>query len=327
MSPDFRPFVEALEARLPQHALAEPGAHARWRGGTAPDPYGCADAANILHTLGALPRDPALRAGFVRQLRALQDPETGRFVEGSHHPTHTTAHCLGALQLFDARPLHALASLAELEAADALESFLEGLDWRDDPWLASHQGAGAYAARVLAGEATASFEDRYFAWLARTCDPATGLWRVGCVTPPFRWGETRFPHLAGTFHYLFNHEHARRPHPYPGPLVDTCLEMEASAEWPFSRMLGFAEIDWVYCTTRALQQSGHRAADCRAALLRFAAAQAAFLAELDWERDDARDLHALFGALCSVAELQRVLPAEVEVGRPLYLVLDRRPFV
>ena len=94
-------------------------------------------------------------------LQRFQDPETGLFREDSHDPIHTTAHCLAALELFDAGPRHPLRALAPLAAPGALEDFLDGLDWRGDPWRESHRGAGVYAARWLAGECDANFEDRY----------------------------------------------------------------------------------------------------------------------------------------------------------------------
>ena len=46
------------------------------------------------------------------------------------------------------------------------------------------------------------------------------------------------------------------------------------------------------------------------------------------ETDDGLDdLHALFGTLCALAELQQALPGEIRTARPLRLVLDRRPFI
>jgi hypothetical protein len=330
---DLTPWLARVEMLVAAHRRG-PGLYARWRApgpgrdDVAPNPYGSADAANLLYTLGCLPRAAAERAAFVDALRSFQDPETGWFREATHHELHTTAHCIAALELFDAGPRHRLTALDELEAANALEAFLDGLAGRDDPWHASHQGAGAYAARVRAGEASDAFQQRYFAWLAREVDPETGLWRRGRVAPPYRWGESRFPHLAGTFHYLFNFEHAREPHPAPAALVDTCLEIAATDPYPLGRVVSFAEIDWVYCLSRAIAQSGHREPESRAALRTFAVRYARFLLALDLDRDDgAGDLHRLFGAVCALAELQRVLPGQLRSGRPLRLVLDRRPFI
>ena len=84
-----------------------------------------------------------------------------------------------------------------------MEAFLDALDWPGNPWLESHRGVGLYAALVLVGVVDAAWEERYFAWLAREVDPPTGLLRRGCVSPTPEDQPLLFPHLAGTFHYLF----------------------------------------------------------------------------------------------------------------------------
>jgi len=331
----LRPFVDGVHAILARHALGKPGAYRRFTlpgldetgapRDLAENAYGCADAANLLYTLGSFPREPALRAGFVATLRGLQDPATGLFRESTHHPIHTTAHCLAALELFDAGPAAPPHALLPLRAAGALEGFLESLDWKGAPWTAAHQGAGLYAALVLAGCAGTDFVERYFAWLAGEVDAATGLLRRGCVDPDPGGGV--FPHLAGSFHYLFNFEHARRPWPAAAALVDTCLAVRAGA-FPLARHVWFADLDWAYCLARGLRQSGHRFAEGRRALAAFAEEYASFLLAKDPETDpDLDDLHRLFGAVCALAELQQAAPGVLASERPLRLVLDRRPFV
>jgi hypothetical protein len=262
-------------------------------------------------------------------LQSFQDPESGLFREPTHHEIHTTAHCIGALELFEARPRHPLRALWSLTGPDEMERFLDQLDWRSDPWHASHQGAGLYAALVGSAQVTADWEDRFFDWLWAETDPSTGLLRRDRVAPVRIGGlTTRFPHLAGTFHYLFCLEHARRPLRHPERLVDTCLELYETRDFPLGISVGFAEIDWVYCLTRGLRQSGHRFPECRAALERFARPYLDYLLSRDLESDPGvDDLHRLFGALCALAELQRALPGLVRTDPPLRLVLDRRPFV
>ena len=209
-----------------------------------------------------------------------------------------------------------------------MESFLDALDWPGNPWLESHRGAGLYAALVLVGDVDAAWEERYFGWLAREVDPATGLLRRGCVPHTPEEEPLLLPYLAGTFHYLFNFEHARRALPYPEALVETCLRISEGELFPFSRFVGFAEIDWVYCLTRSLRRCDHRAGDARRALAAFAERHLAFLGSLDPETDDGLDdLHALFGTVCALAELQSVLGERLGSDRPLRLVLDRRPFI
>jgi hypothetical protein len=235
---DLRPWIEGVHRSVERHNLGEPGAYCRWlrqdeksARNLGLDPYGCADAANILYTLGCFPRDGGERLAWVAALQGLQDP-------------------------------------------------------------------------------------------------ATGLLRRGRVPDLGERGELAFPHLAGTFHYLFNVEHARRPWPHSARLIDTCLAIESRRLFPFCSFVGFAEIDWVYCLSRSSRHTPHRFDQGRAALRRLAHRYVAFLDGLDLEGDDGpNDLHALFGALCAVAELQQALPGLIRTERPLRLVLDRRPFI
>lgn len=329
---DARNFIDAVAEIVSRHRL-DSGAYARWLWQNdvgdrdlGVNEYGCADAANILYSIGTFPA-PERRQAWVDVLVPRQDPSTGLFREATHDPIHTTAHCLAALELFDARPLHALTALSGLRQPGAMEEFLDALDWRWNPWGESHKGAGVYAALLLAGEMSAETEDRYFGWLWDEADPETGLWRKGCVDSAPR--EFLFHHLAGSFHYLFNHEHARRPLRYPERMIDTCLRIHDERLFPpLGRSVGFAEIDWVYCLSRAVRQCGHRFAACRRALQGFAVDYVAHLTSLDPAADDGlNDLHQLFGSVCALAELQQAVPGLLRTRRPLRLVLDRRPFI
>jgi hypothetical protein len=136
-----------------------------------------------------------------------------------------------------------------------------------------------------------------------------------------------FPHLAGTFHYLFNCEHAGVAPPHPAALAATCERIYAARAYPLARFVGFAEVDWVYCLHRASRHAD-RVDAVRPALRDFAAVYLAFLDGLDPEAHPGLDdLHALFGAVSALAELQNALPGEIQSERPLRLVLDRRPFL
>ncbi|MFH1378421.1 MAG: hypothetical protein ABIH86_06690 [Planctomycetota bacterium] len=333
---DLRPFIDSVATIIESHSLGTPGGYRRWNS-AGPDgrrdislnAYGCADAANILYTIGRFPSEPDERTGWIKTLRALQDPATGLFNEATHHPIHTTAHCVAALELFDALPAHPLTQLAHLRDPDAMIAFLEALDWRNNPWNASHQGAGLYAALVMTGQTDADWRDRYFRWLWDETDPATGFQRQGCVAPVSAGGGlSLFPHLAGSFHYLFNIEHDRRPIRYPERMIDSALAMFEANAFPIGRSVGFAEIDWLYCINRAFRQSGWRFNDCRAAFRTFADRYLDFLFALQPETDEGlNDLHRLFGCICALAELQAALPGELLTARPLHLPLDRRPFI
>jgi hypothetical protein len=332
---DLRDLIRRIEASVEHHSLGETGSYRRWLDQDASgsldlglNPYGCADAANILYTIDRFPRDPDERRGWVARLQSLQDPDTGLYREETHDPLHTTAHCIGALELFDARPLHPLAAFAHLREPDAMVAFLNGLDWAGDPWNESHKGAGLYAALVMAGEVSLEWRDRYVAWLDAEQDPDCGLLRKGCVPPRPQDPNAWFGHLAGSFHYVFNLEYERQPLRYPAALVDTCLQIFQRGSFPLGSFVWFAEIDWIYCLTRSLRQSGHRFREAREALLDFAEVYVPFLCRLDLDSDEGGgDLHRLFGATCALAELQAGLPGVLRTERPLRLVLDRRPFI
>ena len=323
---DLQTLIERVQSTLANHRQTT-GVYRRWMDGKNSDginPYGCADAANLLYTIGHFPREPAERAQWIGVLQGLQNPETGLYQEATHHPFHVTAHCIAALELFDAWPLYPLKGMAHLDEPHALIEFLDSLNWRDNPWSASHQGAGVYAARALAGEESEGWQRTYFDWLWHEADPTTGMWRRTFISE--QAGGGIFGHLAGTFHYLFNHEYARMPLRYPSALTDFCLEFYQKKT--LGRAVGFAEVDWVYCLTRAVRQSGHRFEESRAALREFAATYLTFLNGIDTATHESwNDLHSLFGTMCCLAELQRALPGEFHCAKPLRLVLDRRPFI
>lgn len=332
MKKDINPLIQNILHMIETHKVRE-GAYARWIMDNGTDrkmgvnEYGCADAANILYTLGYFPKNVEERQAWVNELQQMQEPETGLFKEATHHPIHTTAHCTAALELFDALPRYPLTAFEPYKTKEGLYELLESLDWSESPWNMSHRGAGIYAALTNAEEATPEWNKWYFEWLWNEADPETGLWRKGYAPNGKR---PAYEHMAGSFHYLFNHEHAKMPLRYPEKMIDSCLAMyqEGKMTKNFGRGVNFLEIDWVYCITRALRQCDHRFAECVAAVEEFADGYLDYLLSLDPDTSpEMDDLHALFGAVCCVAELQRFLPGQVLTDRPLRLVLDRRPFI
>lgn len=329
---DLRPFVAELERLLEEHQL-DGGHHARFSERSdpvrsrTPDAYGVADAVNILYTLGSLPGDAGRRADLIAALQSFQDPGTGAFEDGSHVREHTTAHLAAAMELFDARPAHPLRFLDPLREPADVGPFLDGLDW-DQPWGSSHRGAGVAAALAVTVDLAPEWVDAYVGWLDEHVDPATGLWRSGKMLP-LADDPGLFANVGGSFHYHFVYLALRRAMPHPDRVIDTCLEiLRDGGAGIATRTVGFAEIDWVYCVHRALRQSGHRREDCEAALGEVGARVAALLTDPGyWRTPEFDDLHTVFGALCTVAELQLALPGRVLTPRPLRLVLDRRPFI
>lgn len=326
-------IVAKIERTVQAHRLSE-GAYSRylWQDEAGSrkmgvNEYGCADAANILYTIGRFEGDADKRACWIRTMQAMQDPETGLFHEHTHHPFHTTAHVTAALELFDARPLHPLTAMLPYRDTALLDDFLEHLDWEHKPWPQSHQGAGLFTALTITRSVDLEWQRHYFEWLDTRCDPQTG------ISYGAKHGQDSLPHhLYGWFHYMFNHEYARRPMPYPERMIDSCIELydhhfeELSP--CFARTCGFCEIDWVYCLNRATRQTPHRFWEAKDRLRAMSRIFVEYLeAEDETKSEPFNDLHMLFGAVCALAELQQALPGEIETSVPLKLVLDRRPFI
>lgn len=324
-------IIDMIEKSVEDHCLGS-GKYARWRwqnekGNRNLDSseYGCADAANILYTIGKFPRDLETRAAFVAELRSFQK-EDGCFSEPTHHFLHSTAHCIAALELFDAAPIYPLTyHMENFGTIEKLEAFLPTLGWIDNPWPQSHQGAGLFAAMMLACDMPLEWQDSYFKWLWDNNDPVTGIGYKdhGDVKPLQH-------HLNGWFHYMFNHVYAKRPFPNSEKLINSCIDMYKN--WNFSgdfaKAIGFAEIDWVFALNRASLNTGYRRQEALECIRDFAEKFLNFFETIDTEKHEQfNDLHALFGAACAIAELQLALPGEIKTTIPLKNVLDRRPFI
>ena len=266
--------------------------------------------------------------GTVRQILFKTDDD-GLFAEGTHHPLHSTAHCIAALELFDAAPEKPLTYHREHFAdPEKMTAFLDGLGWSTNPWSESHKGAGLFAAMMLTENMPESWQDAYFDWIAANADPVTGLGRAGAQNGQ----KNIFHHLAGWFHYMFNHVYAHRPFPYAERMTDSCIDIwdnRRFASDEFGRSAHFAEIDWVFLTNRSSMQTGYRRKEALSRIRDFAEGY------LDWMESDIEtayrerfdDLHMLFGSVCCLSELQLALPGEIRTARPMKNVLDRRPFI
>ena len=330
------PVIEKIIRVLRAHKLPSPGEYCRFLWDSPErnrklgnNEYGCADAVNICYSLGMPGAKPGEREETIRVLQAFQDPESGLFQERDHHPFHTTAHCIAALEILDAAPLHPVRALEQYESPEGIRTLLESLDWRGNPWEQSHRGAGVFAALLILHRGGLAWQDAYFDWLDRHNDPQRGLGLRDA------FGEQPLcHHLNGWFHYLFNYLAARRPFPHPEALIDTCLELyrrDALGEPPqviFARECSFREIDWIFAVHRASRQTPHRHTECRELLCDCAGRFVSYLASADEAADEGmNDLHRLFGAVCALAELQLALPGELCSTVPLRNVLDRRPFI
>ncbi len=324
-------LIDIIRKSVEQHKLAT-GQYSRWIFGENRDlsinEYGCADAANILYSIGDFPTDIDERAQWVKILQNMQDKETGMFNEKTHHPFHTTAHCSAALELFDAKPLYKCSALEKYTTKEGLYSlFEEEIDWKN-PWDASHMGAGILPALVNTNMATLEWKDWYFDWMWEHSDEKTGFISLGgCKENIPIYG-----YMAGHFHYLFNHETEHRPMRYPEKVIDSCLALMKLGQSPLNAgmrsFIGFIDIDVVYCLTRAMRQTPHRFYEAKAELEYYADNYLNMFYGIDYEHDKYfNDLHSLFGAVCCLCELQSALPGKIITSKPLKLVLDRRPFI
>lgn len=328
---NITPIIEKIAQVVEKHKLA-PGCYKRFLEDDFPNPYGCADAANILYTIGRFPREHYERAEFVRILREMQDKESGLFCEKPsdtskfvHDPIHTTAHCMAAIELFDETPLYSAKALEKYLDKEEMCAFFESLDWKKTPGTPAHKGAGLYVALNLGGSDCKEFNKNYFEWLWENADPNTGFWRRGCQDGQM----SIWDHMAATFHFLFNFEHAHLPLRYPDKIIDTCIYMyREEPRKNFGLSAKFVEVDWVYCLTRAMQQTPHRFDDAMACLEDFAEKYLVHWQTVDYETNrNINDMHELFGGVCALAELQRALRGKLYSEVPLKLVLDRRPFI
>lgn len=325
-------LIDEVKQIVQTHNLGSEGQYARWiwnsennNRNLGLNEYGCADAANILYTIGDFISEPQSRAMWIKTLQEFQDPQTGLYTEDTHHFFHTTAHCVAALELFDAKPLYKLTKMLEYTKKEKLYSLLDGLDWENFPWDESHQGAGIYAALSIAEDVDEQWKKWYFDWLWDNSDPDIGFWKKDCIKKA-----PLFSYMGGGFHYYFNLESAKMPVRYPEKIIDSCLDMYYNNGLPstFGKSLGFLEVDWVYCITRSSRKTTHRFDECKKALRKFATEYIEYLNSLDHNTHDGlNDLHTLFGMLCALAELQQALPGEITTKKPLRLVLDRRPFI
>lgn len=349
---NIQPIIDGIKAAVKAHEIeGRPGEYRRWlfqnekgERGMDKNEYGCADAMNLLYTINDFYCDDETRKARIEAIQSMQNPETGLFHEKTHHPYHTVAHCTAALQLFDAKPLYPIKEFHKyLNSREELFKFLEeGTRWVTNPWRDSHLGAGVYAALVNSDEITPEFSENYFEWFRDNCDPETGFWTKGvpCNAPVINAMQEDgkaafFQYMAAGFHYLFNHEYAKQPLPYPESMIDSCIKLyteENALPASFGLSAGFIEIDWVFCLTRAMRQTNYRYDEGRACLEDFAVKYVANMTKDDYFEynqfnDGFQDLHCLFGMACCLAELQQTFPGKIVSDKPLKLVLDRRPFI
>ena len=321
-------LIKMIKDCVDRHNLGTPGAYSRYTFGEGKNlginEYGVADAANILYSINDFAQAQEDRADWIKVLQGMQNPETGMYQEPTHHTIHTTAHCMAALDLFDAKPLYPCTYLKDCLTKEGLYHKLENdIRWETAPWRDSHIGAGTFVCLTNTDAVDLQWKDWYFDWCWENTAPESGF---------MFFGKEKKTHLylymASGFHYFFNHEAEHRPMRYPDKVIDSCLSLMEELPQGFLEFCGFIEIDVVYCLTRAMRQTPHRFYEAKAALEEFA--KKFFVLMYVWATQNIQnfdDLHCLFGSVCCMAELQSALPGKIMSSKPMRLVLDRRPFI
>lgn len=328
---DLRPFIKEVRKIVDRHYLGETGKYSRWitqDGNNSRNlgcvPYGCANAANILYTINDFPGDSAERAAFIKVLQEFQNKESGIFEDSDNVATHSTAFLSGALALFDAKPLYKATGLSEYATKEGIFKLLDSIDWKRNPWGGSHLGSGIYASMILTGTVSDEWEDYYFEWLDCNVDPETGLWKRDALEDT-----TRFDYLAGTFHYVFNYEYAKRKLPYPKELLETCIKAYQMGVCPdFASSVGWIDIDYTYLLAVTQRRTGIKYEETQKILKEIADAFIPQLLAMDpLVSEELNDLHNLFAIVCALSVLQNALPGYIRTSKPLQLVLEKRPFL
>ncbi len=286
-------------------------------------PYDCANVVNILYSIGRLP-NATERARFAEKLRSFQNADTGIVSVEGHYETHSTAFVCGALNLLDEAARCEVNGFKKYLDKAELFSFMDNIDWDENPWLGAHLGAGIYASMVLTDTATEEWEDNYFEWLNDNQDQKTGLWAKKCS---FKAEE--FHYLAAAFHYIFNYEYAKREIPCASNLLKTCIDAYNSGKcMDFAKDFGWPDIDFTYMLVHLQRRCGMYYDEVNRILREIADGLATQLLNLDEaKRKKLENINTLFAIICALAVLQEACPGYIKTDKPLKLVLDKRPFL
>ena len=180
---------------------------------------------------------------------------------------HTTAHCIAALELFDAKPLHKLKDLRfYTDPEERCEASSPDLEWRGNPWRESHRGAGLFAAMVIAEEVDSRGRMHISVGSGKTPIQRLGCWqeqtsRGSPIAEQRPWCRTWRARsiTSSTCNGPDDRAVIRSAH-------RRCLAMYEERQFPLGQRIGFAEIDWFYCMNRSLRQCNHRFEESRAAI-------------------------------------------------------------
>lgn len=175
------------------------------------------------------------RSRWLGYINSCQAPDTGLFSDpivdftssATHdseylewHTTYLAIHALDALGASAPLPLRFTDRFA---LPDALETWLDGLDWRN-PWLQSNRIMSLLAALIHRVEreqeqAQALLYHRTLDWLDRKQNTHTGLWTAGEDV-------SLLNAIAGAYHFLPFYEYVHRPISALHQIVDRTLGLQ-----------------------------------------------------------------------------------------------------
>jgi hypothetical protein len=286
-----------------------------------PDDFDCYDVADricILHTLG----ESAVAKDWLTHFDQFRTAD-GLYVEGTptHHPWHTTAFVIAAMQLCGRRP-EAPAAFDDYRDRARAVAFLDSLDWEHSVYGGSHEGSALCSIAAIApGYADAGWFDAVFSALDAKIDPANGM--MGTAKP----ARGDLDQIGGTFHYHFVYEHFGRRLPCAEARIDAVLGLQQPDGIWHSMNPVWLTLDAVYLMTRSVRDAEHRRRDIEAAMHAVLEHYRREICVPEFFREPLA-AHSCTAVVSLLAEAQRFLGADiVRTERPLRLVLDERPFI
>lgn len=290
------------------------------------DPRASAAALNTLYMLDQLPTEHTIRAEWVETLQEFQDEENGLFDQGPQ-AFNVTAACNSALHCLGHAPRSPIIDVEDKRDIQQMTSFLQQLEWCNNPEAAARKAAAVYSLLVLNRRVGIDWREAFSTWVHNETDPHTGLLRQGCIAPVELDGQwTLLPYLNAQFYTVSLGNYAHETLCLPWRLIDTALEVMAFHRELYFKRRGHRHLPWIFCLSRSMRQSAHRHEEVRQVLIRFVPDYLKYL-ESQIQADHFQSPQQIQWDLAALAELQLALPGRLQSDHPLRQILDRAPFI
>jgi glycosyltransferase involved in cell wall biosynthesis/SAM-dependent methyltransferase len=223
--------------------------------------------------------DDLERARWEHTISSSQQSVTGLFRDPllasnppgvSHDTTYlewqTTYFAVHALDVLGVRPRHPLSFLLPYAEPNAVEAWLDGLDW-SNPWLESNRIMFLLSAVIhrveREGKDEAHVLHRVLDWLDRNQDASTGLWGT-------RKGAGALNALAGAYHFIPFYEYVHRPVQSIPRIIDSALDLQNADGLfgPSAKGGACEDLDAVDVLATLTKYTAYRRRDVRKALVR-----------------------------------------------------------